>query len=214
MDRGWMEAGGGLLGLLRLEQVQKELNLSDQQKEKLKGLGREARPERPADGGDLTPEERQQKLDEFRKKARERMEKIEKRLAEILKPEQLERLKQIRLQATGAAALADPQVVKALGITDDQRAKLKKLYDGAGEKRRELRGSMRDLSPDEREAKRAENQKKIRQIEKELMDKALEVLTPEQREKFEKMKGKKFDLDFSALVPPRQPNRPGRGRTD
>ena len=46
----------------------------------------------------------------------------------------------------------------------------------------------------------AENQGKLRQIQKDLMEKALAVLTSEQREKFEKLQGKKIDLDFSALM--------------
>jgi Spy/CpxP family protein refolding chaperone len=212
MERGMMEPGGGMLGLLRLEQVQKELKLTDQQKEKLKGLGRDMGPGRRSDWGDMTPEERREKMEEMRK---QNAEKIQKRLAEVLKPEQLERLKQIHLQTMGAAALTSPEVVKALGIKDDQRAKLKTLRDDAQTKRQELFRSGADLSPDERAAKMAENQKKMRQIEKDLMTKALEVLTPEQREKFEKMKGKKFDLDFSAMMPPRQrPERPAPQKVD
>jgi Spy/CpxP family protein refolding chaperone len=209
MGRGMMEPGGNVLGLLRMEKVQKELKLSDEQKEKIGELAKEMRPGRPADGDSLTPEERRAKMDELRKKARE---KVEKRLAEILKPEQLERMKQIHVQAMGAAALGNSDVVKALGITDDQRGKLKTLRDEAGEKGRELFGSMRDLSPEEQKAKMSENHKKMREIAGELMEKSLAVLTPEQREKFEKMKGKKFDMDFSAPQPPRE--RPARRRID
>ncbi len=202
MGRGMMGPGGGMFVLLRLEQVQKELNLSDEQKEKIKELAKEMMPGRPSEGQAPSPEDR-----------RAMMEKVQKKLAEILKPEQLERLKQIQLQAQGAAALGNPEVVKTLGITDDQRAKLKTLRDEADGKRRELIGSMRDLSREERREKMAENQEKIRQIQKELMEKALAVLTPEQREKFEKLQGKKIDLDFSALMRQR-PERPAPKKID
>ena len=194
MGRGMMGPGGGIVGLLRLEQVQKELNLSDEQKEKIKDLAKEMRPPRRSEGEAPSPEERQAM-----------MEKTQKKLAEILKPEQLQRFKEIRLQAMGPAALGNPEVVKTLGITDNQR-KLKTLRDDFNEKRRETHrfdsGSLRE----EQTAKMAENQKKMRQMEKELMEKALAVLTPEQREKFDKLQGKKIDLDFSALM--RRPERP------
>jgi Spy/CpxP family protein refolding chaperone len=191
-----MFPGGGLM-LLRLEQVQKELNLSDEQKQKIKEL----RPGRPSDGQRPSPEEMQTRMEQMRKK-----------VAEILKPEQLARLKQIELQVQGAAALGNPEIVKTLAITDDQRAKLKTIGDEAGEKARKIFGSMRDLSPEERDAKRTENQGKMREIAKDAMEKSLAVLTPEQREKFEKMKGKKIDIDFSALR--RRPERSAPKQVD
>jgi Spy/CpxP family protein refolding chaperone len=200
MRRG-MGPGGGLF-LLRLDQVQKELNLSDEQKEKIKELAKNLMPGRPPEGQRPSREDRQAMIEKTRKK-----------LAEILKPEQMERFKQIEIQVQGAAALMDPEVAKTLAITEDQKAKLKALRDEAGEKIRKIFDSMRDLSPEEREAKRTENQEKMRQMQKEVMEKALAVLTSDQREKFEKMKGKKFDLDFSALMRPR-PERPAPKKVD
>ena len=41
---------------------------------------------------------------------------MEQQLAEILKPKQLERLKQIRLQMEGANALSNPEVAMALHL--------------------------------------------------------------------------------------------------
>ncbi len=98
---GFGMPGAGPSALLRLEQVQKELSLTDEQKDKVKALLKEVaggmRGQIP-NWGDLTDEERRAKRDEIRKQAAEKMEKFEKQLAEILKPEQLERLHQIRLQ--------------------------------------------------------------------------------------------------------------------
>jgi Spy/CpxP family protein refolding chaperone len=154
--RGRGMGGPGML--LRSEQIQKELKLTDEQKEKVKALAAEPRGNR---------------------------QDMEKKIAEILKPEQVERLKQIRLQMGGAAALANREVVKALGLSDDQVAKLKAIQDAA-------RAKMQDVPREERRAKMAE-------MRKETMDKAIEVLTPPQREKYEKLKGAKIDIDFSAL---------------
>ena len=185
MGRGMMGPGGGMIALLNLEPLQKELNLTDEQKEKIKELAKEMRPPRRSEGEGPSPDER-----------RTMMEKAQKKLAEILKPEQLQRLKEIQLQAMGPAALGNPQVVKALGITDEQGAKIKTLLDEGQRKRRELFGSMRDLLREDRREKMAENQGKLRQIQKELMDKALAVLTPEQREKFRQAQGQEVRLGF------------------
>ena len=186
MGPGMMEHGGGPLGLLRLESVQKDLNLSDAQKEKIKELAKGTMPARASDAESPSPEER-----------RARMEAMRKSLAGILKPEQLDRLKQIQLQVQGPAALAmNPEAAKALGITDDQRAKIKSLREEADGKMRTLFGSARGLPPEQRRAKFVENRDQLRQINKELRTKALEVLTPEQREKLDKLQGKKLDLDL------------------
>jgi Spy/CpxP family protein refolding chaperone len=159
--------GGGLM-ILRLEKVQADLKLTDEQKEKLRGLGQEARGNR---------------------------ENLDKQLAEILKPEQLARLKEIRLQVDGAGALSrNPEVAKALELTDDQKEKLQALQTEAREKMRDAMQGGEDLT---REARMA----KMTEMRKEMQTKALAVLTPEQQKKFEKMQGAKIEIDFSALRP-------------
>ena len=54
--------------------------------------------------------------------------KEDRDLKNLLKPEQIARLRQIALQDAGANALADLEVVKELGITKDQQVKLAALY--------------------------------------------------------------------------------------
>ena len=168
--QGMATIPGGGIGLLRLEQVEKDLKLTDEQKEKIRGLGREMRENR---------------------------ENAEKKLADILTPEQRDRLKQIRLQVAGPIALtADAEVAKALALTEDQVSKLKAMQREAGEKMRESFQGMRDLSPEERRAKMGEMRQKMQEMRKDMTTKALEVLTSEQREKFEKMQGAKIDVDI------------------
>ncbi len=171
--------GGGFM-LLRLENVQADLQLTAEQKTKLEALGQEPR------GG------------------RENRENREKQIAEILKPEQLERLKQIRIQIEPGMALHNnPEVAKALALTDEQKGKLRTLREEAREAMREAFQDGEDLTPQERRAKGVE-------MRKEMLEKALGVLTPEQREKFEKMQGAKIELDFSSLRPPRGGRGPAR----
>jgi Spy/CpxP family protein refolding chaperone len=168
--------GGSGLGvsLLLMDKVQKELQLSDEQKGKLLMLGMQMQQ-----GGNRG--------------------NVEKQLMSILRPEQLQRLKEIRLQIDGPAALTtSPELAKELELTAEQLAKLKTLQ---GPNRDKMRESLQG-TPEQRHAKMLE-------LRKEAMDKALEVLTSEQQEKFEKMQGKKVDLELPKPGPqggwPRQP---------
>jgi len=117
---------GGLLGLLGNRQIQEELGLSDEEKEKLRDVGEKVREKlRPlfpeTEGGEeMTPEQRRARMEEFRnmsdeereklraereaamEKVRKEVEKmtpdIEKEIAEILGRPKFKRLKQIQFQ--------------------------------------------------------------------------------------------------------------------
>jgi Spy/CpxP family protein refolding chaperone len=121
----------------------------------------------------------------------------EKQVAEILTPEQTKRLHQIRLQVAGPAALGDPEVVKALEITEEQQAKLREVQQQA---RASMMGGPQgggELTPEQRQEMRTKRE----QARKELQAKLLEVLTPQQREKFEKMLGPKVEIDLMQMRP-------------
>jgi hypothetical protein len=205
---GPMGGGGamGLLALLNNEKVQKELELVDDQKTKLKTLGEETRTAMMESFGalrDLSDEERGPKMEQLMK---ENQEKTQKKLAEILMPNQLVRIKQIQLQAEGAMALLNnSDVAKELVITDEQKKKLTEIRDELMTKMREARQEMQGLSQEERQAKMA----KMRTDQN---AKLMEVLTQEQRDKFEKMKGEKVDIDFSTLMGPGMGRGPRGGR--
>jgi hypothetical protein len=196
---------GGMVGLLRHPNVQKDLNLSDEQKEKanelLDELGRMSMPkqgEQLEQGEFMRRMQNPMAIPEVRERA-------EKGLAEILKPEQLARLKEIGLQAQGPAAFSNPEVVKTLAITDEQKEKFAELNKQTNEQRQKMIQSQMDLSPEERMEKRAEMQAEMQKLHQKLTADSLGVLTPEQREKFEKMTGKKIDL----TPPQRQRQRRG-----
>jgi hypothetical protein len=196
--------GGNLLGLLRSQDVQNELQLTTDQKDKLQDAAQSMGNMRERMQGlqDLSQEERRAKMQEI---MTEMQEKTEKQLAEILQPAQLQRLKEIRLQVIGAAALALPEVAKALDITAEQTDKLKAIQQQMQDKMREAMQGAADLSQEERMAKMRET---MQQGMKDGAAKALEVLTPQQKEAFEKLKGKKIDIDLSTLMP--QGQGPGR----
>ena len=62
----------------------------------------------------------------------------DKALADVLKPEQTKRYKQISIQARGVDAFADEEVQKALKITEEQKTKLGELATELQAKRREI----------------------------------------------------------------------------
>ena len=82
--------------------------------------------------------------------------------------------------------LSSPTVQKDLDLVDDQKAKIKEINDKARTAMGELFSGMRDLTPEERDAKRAENMKKMEALG-EKTNKAIEgVLLPDQ---FKRLKG-------------------------
>ena len=105
---------------------------------------------------------------------------------------------QIQLQVQGADALSNADVVTALSITDDQKAKMKTISDEAQTKMQE---ALANLTGPERMTK-------MQELNKELLDKLLAVLTPDQVAQFDKMKGPKVDFDLSTIM---RGGRGGRG---
>jgi len=193
--------GGGKLGLLRMEEVQKEIEIDEDQKAELDKLNEEIR----GDGGqnrnfqDLSDEERQKLFQEFQ----ERTQKAEAKLGDILLPHQMDRLEQLSIQQRGTAALSDEKVAEKLELTDEQKEKLKTVQEEVG-------NTMRD------EARKIfqENQDgggggdafaKLAELRKEAETKILDVLTDGQKKTFEEMKGEPFEF------PRPQFGRGGRG---
>ncbi len=169
-------SNGGLqsLALVRNEAVQKELKLTDEQKEKL------AKKVEALRGN---PPNVQDPLQRFREMNKKRAEIVK----EVLDKKQQKRLEEIQLQRTGAAAMADPDIAKKLKLDDDQKEKMKKILmeDRAGAK------------PFDRTATQEERQKFITEMRKRVEKRntaLLAVLTPEQKEAFEKMQGEKFEF--------------------
>lgn len=207
------------LMLVAAESVQKELGLKDDQIEKIKALGEESRKEmQPAFGGggpgerrkDESDADREKRFEESRAKMAAAIKKVNEtilpKLDETLDATQRERLQQIRLQAWGPPALLDADVAKSLNLDKDRsdklaaiskefREKLSALTQGGG-------GDRGDFQ--ERFAKMRElNDSRDKQLG--------EVLTAEQREQWEKLKGKPFDVAQLRGASGRSQRRPSTG---
>ena len=188
--------GGGQGGIARLagnEAVQKEIGVTDEQKEKLKTLGEElakdqeaARSSAPAAGNfqDLSQEERSKLMEQMMATAKKLNDKYSPKIKETLKPEQFERLQQISYQAAGPAVYTNAEVITALDITKEQQEKLATLNKDFQEKQRALFAGGNAEGGREAFAKLREEQS---------ADLA-KVLTAEQTEKLTKLKGKAFDV--------------------
>jgi RNA polymerase sigma factor (sigma-70 family) len=115
--------------LLKLEEVQKALGLTDAQKKKLSDLRAEAKVRRKnafqakiqGIAGGAIPPGGNIDLD-FGFGGPDPV--LEKALTDELKPEQVRRLKQISVQAMGPAALLDRRVIRVLGLTAEQEDKI------------------------------------------------------------------------------------------
>lgn len=203
--RGGRGGGFGMGGrpsavtLVGNEAVQKELSLTDDQIAKVKTLGEEARAElRPSGDGfaglrDLPESERRAKMTELMAKQAEISkavtEKYKPKLAAVLDAKQVERLDQITVQAAGSQAYADPDVVKALKLTQDQQDKIASINKEAGEKTRELFGAGGGGG-----GAGGGNGEKIRELNQTRDKDLAAVLTADQTAAFAKLKGKEFDV--------------------
>jgi Spy/CpxP family protein refolding chaperone len=181
--------GGGMMRsnamLLNQESVRKELKLTEEQVKKAQELGEKMR-EKFQELQGLQGEER-------RTKAQEMMKEADKQVGEILKPEQTKRLKQIGYQLAGAGAFANPDVAKALSISDDQKKEIQQINQDSFAQMREL---FQGGAPDEA------TMKKVQALRKEAAEKAEKLLTDEQKKKWKELTGEPFKGEIR-FGPPR-----------
>jgi len=183
--------GGGQMGgaaLLQSSQIQKELELTGDQIEKVKALA-EANRDAFTGTRDLTREERTAKFAELQKSQQSKLD-------EILTPGQRDRFKEISLQVRGAGALSEKDVQEALALSTDQKDQITKIREENRPQRGQGGGN-------------GGNFEELRKAREEANNKVLAVLTSDQKAKFEKMQGKKIEIDRAAL---RGPGGQGRGR--
>lgn len=173
--------GGPMLmvGLLRNPQVQQELKLTDQQKQQLEQLGEQWR-EKMRGLRDLPPEERRQKVQGMRAE-------VEKQLSQILNEQQMKRLKQIALQVEGYAALERPEVAEQVGLTKEQRQKIRDILRQADEKRRE--------AFQQRQGDRQAVFQRMREIRQWVDGEIEKLLTAEQKKKWQELIGAPFKFE-------------------
>jgi hypothetical protein len=202
--------GVGRVALANMAAVQKELELTDAQRDATGKLQREMEEMRAASrqqggfGGfeGLSDEQIRaqvaRRLEDARKTAAAEREK----LAQILSPTQMDRLEGILVQLAGARSLLDDAIAERIGLNEDQQKRVREAADS-------MFAQMRGLfqSEDDREVRRAKFADLRAQSEKQI----LKVLTAEQVAKFDEFKGRPFELPEDAAA---QASGSGRGRDD
>jgi hypothetical protein len=119
----------------------------------------------------------------FRSLRREYSAKLEK----LLTTAQWERMQQIEWQTEGYRAYRDPEVARRIGLSRPQQAKLESIWQESSEEESRLLNSDGAMqgSPDV-----PKTIAKLERLYRNQQTNMEEVLTPEQKKRFEKIKGK------------------------
>jgi hypothetical protein len=186
-----MFGGGGIGMLAQNKSVQEEIKLTDDQATKVKDYGTKAGEKAREEFQklqDVPQEERREKMQAMMKTANE---EAEKELGGILKPEQMKRLKQISLQQRGAQAVNDPEIEKALKLTDKQKEDVKTITT-------ESQKALQELRPPPGQggggAPNPETQKKIQDLRKDTNEKVVSVLHDDQKKTWKELTGTPFEV--------------------
>lgn len=194
--------------LLMADAVQKDLGLTAEQLGKVMDFMKFSRqqlrelaanwPELSASGNSAkVSEARKRELQAWLLEIANKQKALIAEIVAMLTPIQRERLRQIQLQQELAIALAEPELIKALDISEDQLAKIRELSVLSEEERlaevRELDG----LTPKERQTKMVEKSKVRDKKQAAANRRALDTLAPEQRATLEKFMGKKIEVSWN-----------------
>ena len=196
--QGFGGFGGGPTFLVGNKAVQEDLKLSEDQITKLKDWAKDFRDKaneiRKEEGVEFgkggfgkIDDEMRAKLDKANAKI---TKEAYKQLGDILKKEQIERLKQIDRQQAGVRAFSAEDVVAALKLTDSQKSTIKGIN---GDLQKETREVFNDVKKGNFEGFQ-EAQKKVQKLQKEAQTKIEDLLDADQKKTWKSLTGEAFDL--------------------
>jgi RNA polymerase sigma factor (sigma-70 family) len=206
------------VNLIMNKSVQKELNLTGNQVKELEARVHKVRDKyleqlktiplvRPGDPGQPGAVGEMPDPKMVAELVNKRDAETRKLLAEVLKPEQLSRLKQIDLQLEGIRALQNKEVALALKLTDDQKDQVTKLFEDISQAAMAHALKVAPPSPsgfDEATVRETRNKALVEAWNtefKEATGKIPSLLTPEQRRRWEAMTGAPFQLEPESRPP-------------
>jgi hypothetical protein len=200
---GFFGGGGGFGGpggttsaamLLAIPEVRKELSITPEQEGLLDDLRADLQKEMEGMFGnfgnfrELSDEERQKRGEEFRTKMADLTKKTDEAVKMVLDEKQMPRLQQLQVQQEGPSALLRAEIADKLGLSDDQKGKLAEIQKKSTP---DMRGAFR-------QGQSREEIEKVMTEMRERREKAradmVAVLSPDQKEKWEAMQGKKFEF--------------------
>ena len=186
---------GGVTGLINNKAVQEDLKVSEEQGKKLTDWAKEFRAK--------ATEIRKEKMkdvskEDFQEKNAEATAAVDteayKELADVLKKDQITRLKQIHRQQMGLNAFVNAEVAGALKFTDTQKTAVKTAVTDFEKERREIFADLGFKKGNFDAEKFAEAQKKVRKIQTDATDKLVGMLDDTQKKTWKEMLGEAFDL--------------------
>lgn len=194
-----MGGGGNLISLAKAKDIAADLKLSEDQVKKLEELEKKIGEKRRA-----AMQEAQGDREAMMSAMQEIAKETEKGLGEVVKPDQMKRLKQLQLQSSIKnaglmMALANPEVSKALNFNEEQQEQLKGF-------REDMQNTMREMFQGGGGGDRAEMQKKMTEYRTSMDKKIAKMLTEEQNKKLKELQGDEFKGQFPA------PQMGGRGK--
>ena len=207
--RGGMMGGGQDVSEVNLvampevvKHLQEDFELDEEKAREIKSIAdsaiQELQEERRALMGDfrnMSDEERQAAIEELREVSREILDRSRNAIKKLLSEKQLERLQQLKLQRMGARALEDGLIQDMLAFTDDQVTRVKEAIAAANEKRQAWAAEMREKFRSgaggfDRDAIR----EKMRAMQQEFEKAMMSILTDEQKQRLEELKGQLFEF--------------------
>ncbi|MDG3006510.1 hypothetical protein [Paludisphaera mucosa] len=191
---GGMGRGMGVAMLLSNASVQEELKLDDSQKSKLGDIAEKAREKYRSGTEGLEGQERMAKMRELSKEVDGHAIKA---AAEVLKPEQVARLHEIRYQVAGPAAFETEDLQKKLSITSEQKSAIDSIVSTSNTEMREL--FQAGGGGGDREAMMA----KMRDHRKATVAKIEAKLTADQKAEYAKLLGSPFEIKMEGRGPGR-----------
>lgn len=159
------------LTMLQRGSVQEELELTDEQKEKVEELAASAKPDFKAyleELRNLDAEAREKRKTEFNEETARKREEAGQKARELLTSDQRKSFDAMIVREQGVRGLLQGAIASDLSITDDQKTKISEVLD---QRSRAIREQGFRASREERDKLRAEWDEKV-----------LAVLTPEQKD--------------------------------
>ncbi len=212
--------GSSATRLLAMPEVQKELNITDDQKKQIQTAQDEIRQQaqQGGQGGqvggfqnfrNMTQEERTKAIADMQARFEKIGKDTDEKLAKILTADQMTRLKQLELQFEGVNALTSSDIVTKLKVTDDQKAKIQKVIDDA----RSNRGQRGNFNPNATDAERQAASQARRDARAKTLKDAVAALDDDQLVQWGEMRGKEFTFPENSGFGGRggQGGRGGRG---
>ena len=180
--------GGGMAMLLSRPDVQKELKLTSDQMGKLdeqRQAMRDSFRNLGGGGGGGNVD-----MEAVQKQFREMAAKAEKEALAVLDDGQKKRLKELWVQRSGNNVVSNEDIQKELGLTDDQKAKVKSLVDAQQAANMEIIQKARNGEMDFQELRPI-----MEKNSKTLGDELGKILTSDQAAKLKAMRGAEFKFD-------------------